>query len=79
MTQDKINDGGPAFPRSDERGLMGEGLREGSDGMSLRDYFAGQVVHYWFSLPIVEAQREIAAVEAYKVADAMLKAREVKP
>jgi hypothetical protein len=40
----KIEDGGPAFPRPDERGLMSEGLLEGSFGMSLRDWFAGQAL-----------------------------------
>lgn len=37
-------DGGAAFPRPDERGPMGEGIREGADGMTLRDWFAGQAL-----------------------------------
>jgi hypothetical protein len=43
------------------------------DGMSLRDYFAGQAMisMYGHSVNIAE--------EAYKVADAMLEARTLKP
>ena len=77
MSED--NTGGPAFPRSDERGLMGEGLREGSDGMSLRDWFAGQAL-----IGFLSNQKRFAASsddatlarECFSYADAMLKARE---
>ena len=34
---DKPNDGGPAFPCTDAKGFV-------SDGMSLRDWFAGQAL-----------------------------------
>lgn len=32
--------GGPAFPVPEQRASDGTGIREGADGMSLRDYFA---------------------------------------
>lgn len=44
-------------------------------GMSLRDYFAAKAMHHWLSLPITDEQRKKVGVEAYKVADAMLEAR----
>jgi hypothetical protein len=47
-------------------------------GMTLRDYFAAKAMHHWLSLPIDDHQRQKVAVEAYKVADAMLKARDVE-
>lgn len=34
----------PAFPFPEIRGADGCGIREGSDGMSLRDWFAGQAL-----------------------------------
>jgi hypothetical protein len=42
MSEDKKNDGGPAYPRPASEG-GGRGYGE-QDGMSLRDYFAGQVL-----------------------------------
>jgi len=64
-----MNTGGPAFPFAftDEARV--------SDGMTLRDYFAAKAMHArlttytgtWF---------EGVAEEAYKAADAMLKARQ---
>ena len=70
----QINDGGPAFPTMDATEhyrLM---------GMTLRDYFAaaaalqGNISH-----PEVTGNRDDIAMDAYKYADAMLKAREAKP
>ena len=58
------NDGGPAFPGP-----------YGSDGMSLRDWFAGQALAGLLSQEGVEASPETDAAWAYKVADAMLAAR----
>jgi hypothetical protein len=67
-----INDGGPAFPR--------HGYNS-NDGMTLRDWFAGQALQGL--LACGEAHDEhtdsVTAGAAYKMADAMLKAREVKP
>lgn len=77
------NDGGPAFPQIDDGEVAGHQdgdgyhyLRlNGSPGMSLRDWFAGQWIvgaaAYWSSTPL-----EMRASEAYRMADAMLKARE---
>jgi hypothetical protein len=42
-------------------------------GMSLRDYFAAKALPQCFA---VSATTDIAAKEAYRMADAMMKARE---
>jgi hypothetical protein len=69
-----INNGGPAFPVS--CAADGTPLRasyQDTDGMSLRDWFAGQ------ALTGVQAPTaEGVAAAAYRVADAMLAAREGK-
>lgn len=68
------NDGGPAFPHDGQQNYTG--------GMTLRDYFAAQAMQ-----PIVLAAMQVAGPEssvdfaaiseaAYRMADAMLKARE---
>jgi hypothetical protein len=77
----KREDGGPAFPTETEH-------QSGSDrmhleGMSLRDYFAGQALGH-LSQPIMAAmhsgalapRREDVARLCYEVADAMLKERQ---
>jgi len=57
----EINTGGPAFPEDFPC----------ESGMTLRDYFAAQV------LPMMmDFSAEFGTAEAYKWADAMLKARE---
>ena len=68
MTQ--TNDGGPAFPRA------GSPYVKAQEGMSLRDWFAGQVLQglssnadRWVST------NEVIAKSCYEAADAMLKAR----
>ena len=65
-----INDGGPAFP-------AGNLTHGGHEGMTLRDWFAGQalagmLIGEWLS------DKGVATL-AYEYADAMLAAREVKP
>lgn len=69
-------DGGPAFPQRDlqphEAGVFYEGL-------SLRDYFAAQVMDRMISLSIDHDggwSVENVAAGCYNLADAMLKARE---
>ena len=70
--------GGPAFPR--------DHAHDGHNGMTLRDYFAGQALAgnleqgieddmniKWWHDPYKIAKR------AYAIADAMLKARDGKP
>ena len=66
----KINDGGPAFPRA------GSDYVKAQEGMSLRDWFAGQVLQglasneeRWVSA------NEVIAKACYEAADAMLQAR----
>lgn len=60
-------DGGPAFPVIAENGLG-----HISDGMTLRDWFAGQ---YVTGLCQKWANADEAAANAYKFADAMLRER----
>jgi len=68
------HDGGAAFPCPDE----GQGW--GSAGMSLRDWFAGQIAAgmaaHSGTAGISYGPGEIAG-RSYEVADALLKAREV--
>lgn len=76
----KINDGGPAFPRTAH-------LKEGDpdnywsacaqDGMTLRDWFAGQALSVLMLSgdPSREGHARLVASRAYAVADAMIAAR----
>lgn len=58
-----MDKGGPAFPSENDRSYF--------HGMYLRDYFAAK------ALPMMsDFSPELGAIEAYKWADAMLKARE---
>ena len=58
-----IDNGGQAFPSdSDESGCV---------GMTLRDYFAGQVIAYFIQSHPPEAASRLA----YKVADYMIEVR----
>ena len=78
------NDGGPAFPviTSDMNGAVGQA---NDSGMSLRDWFAGQVLaatntenlHYGTQEKPVNPWPWIAA-DCYRAADAMLAEREEK-
>ena len=65
-----INNGGPAFPRH---------AYDGHDGMTLRDWFAGQALAGLLRDGIDVFGVYATANDAYKMADAMLAAREVKP
>jgi hypothetical protein len=53
------------------------GVTTSSEGMDLRDYFAGLVLQGFTSRSIRTTDDEIAK-ESYKMADAMMKAREPK-
>ena len=66
---DKPNDGGPAFPCTDAKGFT-------SEGMSLRDYFAGQALAGLIACPNTSGDEKAFACNAYKFADAMLAERE---
>ena len=70
-----IEDGGPAFPHAAYRGI---------EGMSLRDYFAGQSLAGLLAYSGPEASTshftfERAAADAYEYADAMLAKRHQAP
>lgn len=74
MNIPQINNGGPAFPN------LGYNKESNYNGMTLRDYFAGQAL---IALPHRGCGADLdhydTATAAYQMADAMLKAREVKP
>jgi len=66
------NTGGPAFP-----GLHPSAeCRFREEGMTLRDYFAAKAMQSFATTDRMLWSNERMAVEAYDVADAMLKARE---
>lgn len=69
--------GGPAFPSKKRVYVSGYSTEqfEPVDGMTLRDYFAAKALPG--CIQFCERERwEWAAARAYKIADAMLKARE---
>lgn len=73
-----INDGGPAFPMTSPKWheIVKKVGYEGCDftmGMTLRDYFAAESLA---GLMVVGGSYEELATSAYRMADAMLKARE---
>jgi hypothetical protein len=65
-----INDGGSAFPRH---------AYDGHYGMTLRDWFAGQALAGLIADQSRDGSADDRARYAYAYADAMLRAREVKP
>ena len=84
--QSSYSDGGAAFPMPHHHDSTKGCYHQFHAGMTLRDWFAGQAIG---DLAIYSMQdewarsgpewRDAAAGEAYKFADAMLKAREVLP
>ena len=73
-----INDGGPAFPFVSWQSPNGMVSTAHTNGMTLRDWFAGQAMAGTVNFP--EAPSFVdAAKHAYNMADAMMKAREAKP
>jgi hypothetical protein len=70
MPDETRQDGGPAFPQSEAWGSK----YPVPEGMSLRDYFAGRVLEE--ALERYEPRQ--AAAWAYRVADAMLEARDAR-
>lgn len=67
----KENNGGPAYPT------------QGYEGLTLRDYFAGQAMQGWLASypeseqhPVATHSENMVAELSYMMADAMLKARE---
>lgn len=72
----KKTDGGPAFPASY---YTDDGEWAKRDGMTLRDYFAAKAMQAYFTDPNVGFGSDVVeagARAAYRIADAMLKARE---
>jgi hypothetical protein len=65
-----IKDGGPAFPMHPNSWEY---------GMTLRDWFASQALAGLLRDGIDVFDINVTANDAYKMADAMLRAREVKP
>ncbi|MBO6755436.1 MAG: hypothetical protein JJ902_03865 [Roseibium sp.] len=85
---DQIKDGGPAFPSMPpmlEVQADGEIARVGFEGMSMRDWFAGRIAAAYCAdrqqyNALMKDRRDCepelyVARQAYKQADAMLKAR----
>jgi hypothetical protein len=63
------NTGGPAFAVAELANIKWE-------GMTLRDYFAAKAMQNVFNTGGDDDERRYIAMHAYKMADAMLKARE---
>jgi hypothetical protein len=74
MSEQQINDGGPAFPM----GYHPEGNNADHFGMTLRDYFAAAALQGCLANLESTKTRDAVASNAYAYADAMLKARESK-
>lgn len=73
----KIDHGGFAFPTHEIKATNGSTLSAGSDGMSLRDWFAGQAMSGALAgEPGSHLIPERLAKESYAFADAMLVASE---
>lgn len=71
-----MNDGGPAFPIPDVAHPNGQ-IQFGANGMTLRDWFAGQALAGMASNGSYDQMTwEEQARAAYGAADAMLMARE---
>ena len=74
-----INDGGPAFPHKRQIRCNGEVIdSEMEPGMTLRDYFAGQALAAMPAEILTEEPDSVVAKASYKLADAMIAAREAK-
>lgn len=74
-----INNGGPAFPVPLNEGQSWQGMAP-CDGMTLRDYFAASSVTGLLANPAADPVEQVhfdnIARDAYRMADAMLRARE---
>ncbi len=72
-----MEDGGPAFPTTLQVNAFGTIEQEAHDGMSLRDWFAGQALAGLLPTDTTHTNADLAQA-AYNLADAMLAARERK-
>jgi hypothetical protein len=70
------NDGGPAFPVPDSHHANGQ-VQYGANGMTLRDWFAGQALQGLLARAKTSDGGAIAK-DAYTLADAMFEARKVQ-
>jgi len=84
MSAAEIDDGGPAFPVKVGRDSLPLQVSENQfvmPGMSLRDYFAARALQGMLttagapSLNGLDGYEDITAQAAYKIANAMIKAR----
>ncbi len=67
-------DGGLVFPNP-AIGIQEFGRADACPGLTLRDYFAAHAIIGWRDSPRLSSEDD--AKEAYLVADAMIKAREI--
>jgi hypothetical protein len=80
MSDTPRTDGGPAFPVAGfqfKNKDGSEGFVLPMEGMTIRDYFAAAIMH-----GLMSSQCQVDdpyPIYAYRIADAMLKAREAKP
>jgi hypothetical protein len=72
MSNQPINDGGPAFPHTTQWDGIAPAINY--HGISMRDYFAAKAINEvgWYN------NINQSAIMAYEIADALLKAREGK-
>lgn len=82
----KIDDGGPAFPVVETRHGKSEGAPDwfrvfSAGGATLRDYFAAAELTKKDGVGVCDRPEVYARIadHCYRMADAMLKAREAKP
>ena len=70
-----MNDGGPAFPTQDSKDTYGDGQRyvDASEGMSLRQYYAGEALKM-MGAAYFSGQISINGLsdEAFRIADNMI-------
>lgn len=70
--------GGPAFPASLYKLENGQESSVPHEGMTLRDYFAGQALAAMPAEILTEEPDSVVAKASYKLADAMIAEREAK-
>ncbi len=73
-----IKDGGPAFPQNPEARCSTQYVRDHDEGMTLRDWFAGQALVGLLAGQLKTDEVKVIVDDAFIVADEMLKARENK-
>lgn len=73
MSTTQIEDGGPAFPCPID--ADGGWYNKEANGMSLRDWFAGQALVGTLAFPQFQGSFSDNAEDCYKWADAMIAAR----